>query len=81
LSLLLGQETKMKPVVQDRRAYIVTEARRLARSGEHFSSKSILAVFLGSGFREANRVFANRWTRSELDRICEQALVNRKSAA
>jgi hypothetical protein len=71
----------MTPSLQERRAYIETAARRLARSGEHFNSRSIQAALVSRGLLEANKVFANPWTRSELDRICEQAKASRKSAA
>lgn len=54
-------------------ARIETEARRLARSGKYQSFISIELTLLARGYRDAPRVFANPWTRHELDRICEQA--------
>jgi hypothetical protein len=72
---------KMKLGTRDRLAHIETEARRLARSGEHRGFKSIEIVLLSRGYREARRIFANRWTCSELERICEQSLANRNKTA
>jgi hypothetical protein len=63
----------MKQGTRERSAQIETEARVLARSGKYLSSRSIQRVLLTQGFWEAHKVFANRWTRSELDRLCEQA--------
>jgi len=66
----------------DRLAYIETEARRLARSGKYRDSRPIQMVLLVRGFREVPKIFANRWTCSELDRLCEQAQhANRVDAA
>jgi hypothetical protein len=63
----------MKPGMLDQLARIETEARKLARSGEHRGFGSIQRVLLARGFAQAHKVFANRWTCSELDRLCEQA--------
>ena len=51
-----------------------TEARKLARSGEHRSFRSIQAALLARGLPKVPKVFANRWTCTELDRLCEQTL-------
>jgi hypothetical protein len=59
--------------MRDRLATIETQARKLARSGDHRGFASIQAALLEQGFSEAVTVFRNRWTRSELDRLCEQA--------
>jgi hypothetical protein len=64
----------MKAGKLDQRARIESEARRLARSGEYCSFRSIHLTLVARGFEEAAKVFANRWTSSELDRLCEQAL-------
>ena len=63
----------MKRYFVDHRALIETRARNLARSGKHWSSASIKAALKSQGFEGVNKLFDNRWTRSELDRICEQA--------
>ena len=55
-------------------AQIETEARRLARSGKHHSFRSIQAALLARGLPKVPKVFANRWTCTELDRLCEQTL-------
>jgi hypothetical protein len=57
----------------DQRALIETKALKLAWSGEHQSFASIKAVLQRQGYEGVDRLFANRWTRSELDRICEKA--------
>jgi hypothetical protein len=57
----------------ERLARIETEARTLARSGQYFSSRSIRLALVASGFVEAPLLFRNLWTRSELDRLCQQA--------
>jgi len=64
----------MKTGMRDRLAAIETTARTLARSGRYFSSASIETVLLARGVPEAHKLFANRWTRAELDRLCEQAI-------
>ena len=52
------------------RAHIESEARRLARSGKHSDWQSIeTALLTQNRFNEVPRVFANAWTRSELDRL------------
>ena len=67
------ESAPMKVGKLDRRARIESEARRLARSGEYRSFRSIYLALVARGFEEAAKVFANRWTCSELDRLCEQA--------
>jgi hypothetical protein len=60
--------------VGEERAHIESEARRLARSGEHSGSSSIQAALLVQGrFTQIPYVFGNLWTCSELDRLCQQA--------
>ena len=63
---------KLKIAIRDRLAKAETEARKLAWSGEYRSSKMIETALLNLGFLEAPKIFANRWTHSELDRICDQ---------
>jgi hypothetical protein len=63
----------MKPDMRDRLARIETEARALARSGNHYGFSSIKNLLLTRGYPEADKVFANRWTQSEVDRLCRQA--------
>ena len=63
----------MKTGLRQRLARIETEARALARSGEFGSFTSIERVLLTRGFQEAPKVFANRWTQAEVDRLCHQA--------
>ena len=63
----------MKPDLQERRARIETEARTLARSGKYRSFITIKMMLLARGYSEAHKIFANRWTQSELDRLCRQA--------
>jgi hypothetical protein len=63
----------MKPDMRERLARIETEARTLARSGNYYGFSSIKNLLLTRGYPEANKVFANRWTQSELDRLCRQA--------
>jgi hypothetical protein len=58
----------------DRLALIESEARRLARSGKYLSARSIEAALAQNGFLETALVFRNRWTCSELDRICQRAI-------
>jgi hypothetical protein len=59
--------------VRERAERIETEARRLARSGQHQGFSSIQFALAARGYREAPKVLANRWTQYELDRICAQA--------
>lgn len=59
---------------RDRLATIETEARTLARSGKFRSAKAIEMALLARGLLEAQKVFANRWTRSEINRLCDLAV-------
>jgi hypothetical protein len=63
----------MKPDTRERVARIETKARLLARSGNHRGFSSIKTALLVEGYPEADKVFANRWTQFELDRLCQQA--------
>ena len=63
----------MKAGLRQRLARIETEARTLARSGNFGGFASIERALLTRGYEEAPRVFANRWTQSEVDRLCLQA--------
>jgi hypothetical protein len=73
----------MQPGYWAQRASIESEARRLARSGEHSSWRSIERALLARDHftRVSPYVFANAWTRSELDRLCLQARLYRKESA
>jgi hypothetical protein len=62
-----------------RLARIETEARKLARSGAFYDFRSIQCELRANGFLEVDKVFSNRWTQSELDRLCRKALA-KKSA-
>jgi hypothetical protein len=65
--------------VAEERARIESEARKLARSGEHSRWWSIQLALLAQGrFTQVPRVFANKWTCSELDRLCQQAKARRE---
>src|ERR1700738_3419425 len=64
----------MRLDVAEERARIESEARRLARSGEHDRWWSIkVALLAQQRFTQVHRVFKNPWTCSELDRLCQQA--------
>ena len=65
----------------ERIARIETEARRLAWSGQHKSFSSIEMALLMQGYEEAPKVCANPWTRSELNRLCDQARRDSNGAA
>jgi hypothetical protein len=60
--------------MRERLARIETEARTLARSGKFHSANAIEMALLARGFADAQKIFANRWTRSEIDRLCELAI-------
>jgi len=62
-----------KKGLQDRIDRIETDARRLAQSGLYKDFSSIEMALLVQGYRDAVIVFANRWTQSELDRLCDRA--------
>jgi hypothetical protein len=59
-------------------AQIETEARKLARSGRYAGAIGIQWALLAHGY-DTRKVFANRWTHSELDRLCDQAIRAGKS--
>jgi hypothetical protein len=59
--------------IRERAERIETEARRLARSGQHQGFSTIQFALAARGYREAAKVLANRWTQCELDRFCAQA--------
>ena len=68
----------MRPRQSTERARIETEARKLAHSGRHGGWRSIeRALMSQGGFSELAYVFANKWTRFELDRLCLQAQINK----
>jgi hypothetical protein len=68
-----GGRSIMKRGALDRLAQVKTEARKMARSGQYRGSGSIQMALLARGFVEASKLFTNRWTCSELDRLCKQA--------
>jgi hypothetical protein len=65
---------------RERLAYIESEARALARTGDHKDFSSIEMLFLIRGYQEARKLFANLWTQEELNRICRQARSRRDNA-
>jgi hypothetical protein len=70
----------MRAGMTAQRARIESEARKLARSGQHTGWRSIERALLDqSGFTQVPYVFANEWTRSELDRLCLEARLRRSS--
>jgi hypothetical protein len=72
----------MRAGMHAQRAQIESEARKLARSGQHYGWRSIERALLEQGrFSQVPNVFANAWTRSELDRLCQQAQRLRKPRA
>jgi hypothetical protein len=56
----------------DRFGLIETEARKLARSGRYLGFESIQSALVELGYVDAPKIFANQWTCSELDRLCER---------
>jgi hypothetical protein len=62
-------------------AYMESEARALARTGDHKDFSSIEMLFIIRGYQEAPKLFANLWTQQELNRICRQARSQRRSAS
>jgi hypothetical protein len=71
----------MKPSLREQLARIETQARTLARSGEYYGFKQIETVLIAGGYQEARKIFANRWSRAEVDRLCEQARSPRQDRA
>jgi hypothetical protein len=69
----------MRPGVAEERARIESEARQLARSGEHSGWPSIKRALLQRAFTQVPYIFANAWTCSELDRLCQEAKLRRKN--
>jgi hypothetical protein len=61
------------------RARLETEARQLAHSGQYRNSAAIERELLARGYPNIERFFANRWTQSELDRLCRQAELFQKT--
>jgi hypothetical protein len=56
------------------RAIIETEARKLALSGCYAGWLAIQCVLMEQpGYTQVSRVFANEWTRSELNRLCARS--------
>jgi hypothetical protein len=69
----------MRAGVKEERARIESEARKLARSGEHNGWWSIQAALLTQGrFTQISYVFGNLWTCLELDRLCQKAQLQNK---
>jgi hypothetical protein len=69
----------MKLGLQDRLGRIETAARTLARSGRYLGSTPIERVLLAQDASlqaEIRRLFSNKWTRSEIDRLCDRAIGN-----
>jgi hypothetical protein len=69
----------MKLGLQDRLGRIETAARTLARSGRYLRSDPIEKVLLSQDTNlqlEIRKLFSNKWTRSEIDRLCDRAIGN-----
>ncbi len=60
----------MKPGSRERYARIETLARALARSGRYRGYLEIESILASRGLPEARKVFANRWSQAEVDRLC-----------
>jgi hypothetical protein len=72
----------MRPGHLAERGRIETEARKLAHSGQHSGWRSIERALMSRGtFCQVSYVFRNAWTRSELNRLCQQAQLQRKERA
>ena len=56
---------------------IETEARRLARNGNHASFESVKAYLVDAGYYDAEALFKNRWHQAEINRICEVSVRER----
>ena len=54
-------------------AEIETAARLLARSGKFLNYRGVNSQLAELGYPEAGKLFANRWTQTEIDRICREA--------
>jgi len=54
-------------------ARIETQARAMARSGKYRGHAEIRNVLESSGFELTAKVFDNRWSQTEIDRLCHQA--------
>jgi hypothetical protein len=63
----------MKPSIREQLARIETKARALAQSGEYYTFKQIESVLIARGYQEASKIFANKWSQAEVDRLCDQA--------
>jgi hypothetical protein len=73
---------RMRPGHLAERGRIETEARKLAHSGQHSGWRSIERALMSRGtFCQVSYVFRNAWTRSELNRLCQQAQLQRKERA
>jgi hypothetical protein len=57
----------------ERLANIETNARLYAHSGDHLDFTTIEARLIREGYPEARKLFANLWTRNEVNRICQHA--------
>ena len=72
----------MRPGHWAERGRIETEAPKLAHSGQHSGWRSIERALMKLGrFCQVSYVFHNAWTRSELNRLCIQARLQRKERA
>ena len=62
----------MKAGMLAQRARIEREARKLAHSGHHSGWRSIERALMSRSLTQVPYVFANAWTRSELDRFADK---------
>ena len=63
----------MRRNLAQRYAQIETEARMLAWSGNYRTATAIERALVAKGYQEAAKLFTNRWTHSELERLCGEA--------
>ena len=54
----------------ERYAQIETEARRMAKTGIYLGYRAIASRLVDRGYAEAPKLFRNRWTQQEIDRLC-----------
>jgi hypothetical protein len=69
------------PSQTERLAQIETEARKLAHSGTYLGFRSIQNCLVASGYAEASKLFKNRWTQTEIDRLCRMSRLKPNSAS
>ena len=63
----------------ERKAFTQTKARSMARSGNYSGFRAIKNRLEEFGFPEARTMFANEWTKSEIDRLCLGARLRKRA--